>query len=168
MRTQLVDADVGAIVGLDDRVHAIAEIVAGQADHRARANTRVLVERGLDLRRIDVGAAGQDHVGLPVGQEQVAVGVHPPHVAERLPPALYAASLGTDVAIRAHGLIVAGSHEDLTDLARLGVAAIGANNLHLYAVRTPDRAAMLEPLAPADDRRGLRFGAGVEFPDHVG
>ena len=41
---------------------------------------------------IDVRAAGQDHVAAPVAEVEVAVGVHPAHVAEALPTVAVRAS----------------------------------------------------------------------------
>src|SRR4051812_45770503 len=56
---------------LEDGVHPLAEVLVRQADHGAGVDGRVLVEGGLDLGRVDVGSAGQDHVGAPVGKVQV-------------------------------------------------------------------------------------------------
>ena len=54
-------------VRLHDGVHDLTEVVVRQADHRAGLDVRVLVESGLDLCRVNVGAADQDHVAVPVG-----------------------------------------------------------------------------------------------------
>src|SRR5262252_10321915 len=67
----------------DDGVHALAPGRVGQADHRHLLHVRVAAEQVLDLRRIDVLAAADDHVALAVDQEIVAVGIAPGHVANR-------------------------------------------------------------------------------------
>ena len=54
-------------------------------DDERRQDVRVLVERGLDFGGIHVRPAGEDQVGAPVAEVDVAVLVHPAHVAERLP-----------------------------------------------------------------------------------
>ena len=110
---------------------AIAEIVVGEADHRARPHPWVLVERGLDLGGIHVRSAGEDHVGLAVAEIEVAVGVERAHVAERLPTAVDAPRGRADVAVRAHVRVGRRPHEDLADLARIGVGAVGAHDLQL-------------------------------------
>ena len=47
----------------------------------------MLLQRRLHLRRVDVGTAAEDHVGEAVAEEEKAVGIEPPDVAERLPAA---------------------------------------------------------------------------------
>ena len=49
--------------GLDDGVHALAEIVVRQSDDGAGGDAGMRLERRLDLGRVDVLAADQDHVG---------------------------------------------------------------------------------------------------------
>src|SRR5258707_15428390 len=68
-----------------DRVHALAEIRIGQADHDAGAHGGMRGYRSLDFGWIDIGAATQDHVGEPVAEIEIAVGIEPPDVAERFP-----------------------------------------------------------------------------------
>jgi hypothetical protein len=43
------------------------------------------VDRGLDLGRVHVGAAGNDHVGATVDEIEVAIGVDVAEVADGLP-----------------------------------------------------------------------------------
>ena len=87
-------------IGLDDGVDDVAAVLVGESDHAHRTHRRVLLQRGLDLGRVDVGATGEDHVLHPVAEVEVAVLVEPTHVAERLPPAIERAGLGADVAVR--------------------------------------------------------------------
>ena len=62
-----------------------AIILARQAQHHRVADRGMLDQRGLDFRRINVGAAAQDHVGSPIRQEQIAILVEIPEIAESLP-----------------------------------------------------------------------------------
>ena len=54
-----------------------------QADHGHVLDRRMRAEHGLDLGRVDVLAAGDDHVALAVDEVDVAVGVAAGHVADR-------------------------------------------------------------------------------------
>ena len=151
-------------VGLDDGVHPVAEVVVGQADHRARPHRRVLLQRRLDLGRVDVGAAAQDHVGEPVAEVEEAVGVEPAEVAERLPAAVAGARLGADVAV-AGGVAGDRPQPHLALLAGGQLVALVVGDQHRALRGAAHRAAVLEPLRAGDDRGGLRLGAGVELPD---
>ena len=134
--------DVERRVGLDDGVDALAEVVVGQADHRARAHVGVLLQRGLDLGGVDVGAAAQDHVGEPVAEVEEAVVVEPADVAERLPAALAGAGLGADVAV-AGRVARGGAQPHLALLARRQLVAVVVGDEHaaLGRLARPSRGA---------------------------
>ena len=149
-------------------MHAVAEIVVRQSDDGTRSNARMLVERGFDLGRVNVHAAGQDHVGLAIAQVEEAVGVHPSHVAERLPAAVDAARLRADVAVRPHAVVGGWPHEHFTDFSRWRGGAVGTHDLHLSSDRTPNGAAMRHPFGAVDDRGSLAFGTPVQLPDRLG
>ena len=68
---------------LDERHHPLPHLVVGYADHGDVEHRRVQAEQVLDLLRIDVHAAADDHERLAVGQEQVAVLVDVAEVADR-------------------------------------------------------------------------------------
>ena len=70
---------------LDDGLDLLAELLVGHAEHRRVGHLGVGDQQVLGLLRIDVHAAGDDHVGLAVGQVQVALGVDIAHVAQRRP-----------------------------------------------------------------------------------
>jgi len=53
----------------------VGRIRIGQADGDAGAHLRMRHHGRFDFRRIDVGAAAQDHVGEPVAEIEIAVGV---------------------------------------------------------------------------------------------
>ena len=63
------------------RLHRLAPGGVGHADHRHVGHVGVAVDRALDLGRVDVLAAGDDHVLHPVVDVDVAVGVHVAGVA---------------------------------------------------------------------------------------
>ena len=65
----------------------LAEVGVRDADHRRLGDGRVLVEHLLDLPRVDVVAAPDDQVLLPVDDVVVAVVVHPGQVAGAEPAA---------------------------------------------------------------------------------
>src|SRR5262249_9008635 len=68
--------------GLDHRLDRLTPVVVGDAEHRHIAHHRVHDDRRLDLGRVDVRPARDDHVALPVAQEQEAVGVQVADVAD--------------------------------------------------------------------------------------
>jgi hypothetical protein len=73
--------------GDDDRLHRLAHFRIGHADHGNVGDPRVAGQDVFGLLRVDVHAAGDDHVGLAVGEVKVAVLVEVADVTER-PPAL--------------------------------------------------------------------------------
>src|SRR5205085_8539905 len=118
-------------------------------DYRAALHGGVFLERGLDLGRVDVGAAAEDHVAHPVTQVEVAVGVDPAVVAERLPPAVALAGLGADVGVGRR--VAAGAQPHLAVLADGHLVAVGITDHDFARHRTPDRTTVLEPFHAADD-----------------
>ena len=134
------------------------------AEHGRLANRRVLVEHLLDLARIDVVTAADDHVLLAVDDEEVAVLVDLAHVAG-VQPAV-ADRLGGRVLALPVALhhVVAPDH-DLADLALRDLVAVVVDDLHLDALdRSPDRAglALAVGVVERGDRRGLREAVALE------
>src|SRR4029450_3759426 len=111
----------------------------------------MLVERGLDLGRVHVAPADQNHVGLTVVQVEVAMLVLPSHVTERLPVARPRFRGGTDVAVRGRRVRPA-THPDLADLAGRQLATVRGEAAELAHEDTSDRPGVLEPLGPAEER----------------
>ena len=72
---------------LDRGVQALAPCVVRHAEHRDVLHARMAVEHILDLRGIDVDAAGDDHVAHPIADVHEALVVHPCDVAHREPVA---------------------------------------------------------------------------------
>src|SRR5215207_2920801 len=58
---------------LDYGLDLLAHVLVGDADDRDVEDLRVHGQTVLDLLRVDVRAAGDDHEGLAVGEVQVAV-----------------------------------------------------------------------------------------------
>ena len=71
--------------GCDERHHALPHVVVGHADHGDVEHRRVQAEQVLDLLRVDVHAAADDHERLAVGEEQVALVVEVAEVADGRP-----------------------------------------------------------------------------------
>ena len=71
----MISSAVGCVpvVQHDDRVHRLAPHVVRDADHRDLRDGGMRRDRVLDLDRVHVLAAGDDHVLHPVDEEQVAV-----------------------------------------------------------------------------------------------
>ena len=166
VREHLVGVEVG--IGLDDGVDAVAQVLVGQPDHRARPHGGVLLERRLDLGRVDVGAAAQDHVGEPVAEVEEPVGVEPARRRRATPirppaPGPRRRRSGSSASSR-----VDGPQPHLALLARRDLGAVLVGDEHGALGGAADRPPVLEPLRARDDRGGLRLGAGVELPDPLG
>ncbi len=67
---------------LDRGLHLLAPLVVGDAEDGDVADRGVLGEGVLDLGGVDVDATRDDHVGGPVAEVDVAVGLDPPDVAD--------------------------------------------------------------------------------------
>ena len=72
--------------GRHDSVDPLAPLVVGHAEHGRVVDVGMGVEHGLHLGRVDVHPAGDDHVGPPVADVQVALVVEPGHVATDFQP----------------------------------------------------------------------------------
>src|SRR5579875_1184736 len=59
-----------ALGGLNDRLDLLAPVLIRHPEHRHVSDLGVRQQLGLDLGGVDVGAAGDDHVGLAVAEEQ--------------------------------------------------------------------------------------------------
>jgi hypothetical protein len=63
----------------------VAEVWIGRSDDRHLGHLRMAGEHVLDLQRVDVLSAGDDHVVDPAEQPEVAVTVEPADVARVVP-----------------------------------------------------------------------------------
>ena len=124
-----------AVGQLHRRLHLLAPLLVGDPEHGDVGHRRVLDERLLDLGRVDVHAARDDHVGGPVGEEHEAVLVDVADVAHREGAGRKVGGVGLLL-----GLVVL---EDLVgdqvvgveraDLARREALAVGVGREHLVA-----------------------------------
>src|SRR5450432_3160914 len=117
----------GVACKLEDGVDALSEFSIGQADDDTGAHVRMRHHRGLDLGRVDIGAAAQDDVGEPIAKIEIAVGVEPADVAKRFPAVGTAFWLGAEIVIGATGAVV-GEEIDFAGLAGRDVIAVLADN----------------------------------------
>ena len=140
-------------LALDDDVgdDAVAEPVVGRADDRDLPDGRVARDDVLDLERVHVLAAGDDHVVEPAVEPEVAVLVEPPDVAGVVP------AVANLLLVRIRPVPVAGERlirghvaEDLAVLAEP----------QARVQRRPPRAPRLRTLV-AVDRVGVDLGRAV-------
>ena len=84
----------------------------------------------------------------PVAEVEVAVGVEPADVAERLPAAGQGAGLGADVAVGRRARLAERSHTSPSSPAATALARRASQIITEPGAGRPDRAAVLEPLGP--------------------
>src|SRR5688500_7508859 len=119
-------------------------------------------EEVLDFLRVDVHPARDDHVALAVGQEQVAVGIDIPDVAERRPRGVpgIAALAGLGLVPEVPEIHPTLEIDDSLLTGRKLLAAVVAD-----VQRAPggpaDRARLIKPLLRGDPGRAVAFGAAV-------
>ena len=139
-------------------------VASASADHRHVLHLLVRAEQRLDLGRIDVLAAGNDHVALAVDQIDVAVLVAAGHVADR---AVFAAErlpgLVRQLPVAVERVGVAG-----VELARLAVGHVVAVGVEQpdrprADAFAPDRAELGELLVGMQHGDPARLGRAVEL-----
>jgi len=72
---------LAAIAQFDKRLRRLAAVMVGNADHDHFLHRRMFVDRLLDHLRIDVEAAGDDHVLFAIDQVEIAIIVHVADIA---------------------------------------------------------------------------------------
>ena len=115
----------------DDRLHGLAPALVGHADDGDLLDLTQRRDHVLDLARVEVVAAADDHVALAVDDRDVAVGVAPPQVAGRR-PAVGVDHLGSRpgiVPVATHDDVAA--HGDLTDLSAADLLTGAVDDLQL-------------------------------------
>ena len=149
---------LGRRIADDDCDDPRAQSLVGSADHRHLAHPRVAREHVLDLHRVDVLAARDDHVVDPAVDPEIAVGVEMPGVAGVVPAV--ADRLGVcvgPVPVAGERLVAREVRADL---------AVGLE-LQPCVERRPAGAAGLRPLVGAD-REGVDLGRPVVVHEHLG
>src|SRR5215510_9128084 len=78
----------GAMTGLQfaEGLDLLTELVVGNADDSDVLHVGVPEDRGLDLGRVDIDAAGDDHVLGAIGDEEIAVIIELADVADAEEP----------------------------------------------------------------------------------
>ena len=139
---QLVLGDRGTVVADDERLDLLAVALVGYADHRGQRDVRVRHQHLLDLARVHVVAAADDHVLGPVDDVVPAVLVPAGEVAGAEPAVV-------DGLVGGLGPVVVALHDvvaldrDLADRVRtvLDLVPGGLDQLHLHpGDRDADRA----------------------------
>src|SRR5262249_7483168 len=167
VRPQFLGRGRGAGLERDGRADLLAELVVGDPDHGRLGDRGMLVEDLLDLARVDVVAAADDHLLLAVHDEEVAVLVHPGQVTSPEPAVRDRLGRGLGLApVALHHVVAADG--DLADLADGERGAVGADHAHLDALhRRPDRPGLALGVRVVErgDRGGLRQPVPLE--DHA-
>ncbi len=126
-------SDVGAGPDHHEGAAHLTHALVGHADHRRLGHGGVAEQGALDLGRVGVEAADDEHVLLAVGDPHVAGVVHDPDVAG-VEPAVGVDGLGRGLGVlevaRHHGVA---PHHDLARLAARQLGALGVDDAHLEA-----------------------------------
>ena len=134
-----------SIDGLDDGLDLLAELVVRDAEHGDVGDLRVRDQHVLGLLRVDVDAARDDHVGLAVGQVEVAVLVEVADVADRR-PAVLVARVGGLVGRVVVGEARAALGPDRADLAGRQLVAVVVEDVRRADSARPTVPGLREPV----------------------
>ncbi|MNE23155.1 hypothetical protein D3C80_1163980 [compost metagenome] len=151
---------VGPVGGLDHRHHPLAHLGTGRADHSGVGHLRMLDQQVLDLLRIDVHPARDDHEALAVGQEQIAVLVQPPDIAQGGPAARV---IGGGRLLRVVVIFerVIALEIDVADHARRQFVALVVADVDDAEVGAAHRSRLPQPLFRVDDGHAVALGPSV-------
>src|SRR5579862_1781241 len=148
---------------LDDRLHLLAHLRVGNADDGDVGDGGVGGQHVLRLLRVDVDAARDDHVGGPVGEVQVPVGVEVADVADG-PPAVAVAHRRRLARVVVVLELPAAREVDGARLPRRELLAVRPDDVAL--LRGPaHRARVGEPLLGGDPRAADVLGRRVVLLD---
>ena len=148
------------------RGERLAELLVGDAEHGAVADTLQRKQACLDLGGVDVHAAADHHVAAPIVEIEVAVGVEIADVAA----ADEAVALDRTALLLVAGVGEVGPdvepHVDLARLAGRELAPVGVEDLdHGLLDRPADGARVREPLLAGAVHDRPRLGAAVVLGD---
>ena len=146
----------------------LPELVVGNAEHGAVRHRRQLVQHGLDLSGIDVDAARDDHVDLPIAQVEVALLVEVADVAwGEQPVTVGGAALGLVAVIGEVGVSGGAAGDDLAGLPHSEDPSVLVDHLHLRALqRLAHRTRMFEPLSGLQERDRPDLRRAIVLVDH--
>ena len=148
-------------LGLDDGVDRFAPLVGRHAEHGGVHDVGMGVQHRLDLGRVDVHPAADDHVLLAVADVDVALVVDVGDVADRLPAVAVADGLGRPVvAVDRQGA----ADEQLARLPGGQFLAVLAHDLDLDgAVGLAARARLAQLVLGRQDRVDAQLGRAVDL-----
>src|SRR5215469_3726898 len=149
---------------LHDCLDLLTPLLVRDAEHGDVRDLRVHDDLGLDLGRVDVGSARDDHVGLPVAQIQEAVLGQVADVADG-EVAIEPVRLGLGLVAVVLELHQAHLHVDRArGTGRLGVAVFVGDQQFARRPGQPDGARMCQPVLRGGDRAAT-LGRRVVLPD---
>jgi hypothetical protein len=128
VRDQIVGADLCA--SDDEGLDRFAPLRIGHADHGRLGHRRMRAQRLLHFPRIDVLAAGDDHVLLAIGDEDEAMVIEDAKIAG-VKPTLAQHAGGRRAVVPVPGHRPRPADDDLADLAFGDVGAVVADDPHL-------------------------------------
>src|SRR5689334_10599673 len=146
-RDQRLRRRAGARAQDDQRLDGLPPMSVGYTDDGDVGDVGVLRQRLLDLDRIDVLAAADDHVLDPVSEEQVAVLVEIPAVAGAQPAVPCQRGCGLGRAVEVAGTDIRAAHPYLAHgMRRSWLAALRIHHLQLDPrIRAPRRPQQVLP-----------------------
>src|SRR5215831_639066 len=149
---------------LDDRLHLFAEFLMRHANDGHVEYRGMHDENIFDLLRVDVHATGDDRVGDPVGEEEIALLVEVADVPEGAP------TLGVEGFRRLDWVVVVlerppSLEPDGARLAWWQLLASGAEDVHGGVLRAAHRPRVGEPLLGADGDKAIALAARVVLVD---
>ena len=130
MLDDLAVSQAGARARHNGGKQGFAILVVGHADNSAFVNIFMLVERCFNFGRIDVLAAGDDHVLLAIKQEHETVLVHLPDIAG-MKPAIPKGGRIFFGSVQIADRYVRATHYHFTALAEGYFSAVSINNTHV-------------------------------------
>ena len=164
---QLARRDAAAGAELDGGVDALSPVRIGYSEDGGVLDGGMTVQGVLDLGRVDVHAARDDHVPLAVTDVDEALGVHPGHVAHRHPLAARGLRRGRRVAVVLVEHAVVAAHEQLAGRAGRRPAPVVVENGQLDAGRgAAARAGLAQHVLGTQHGVHAELGRAVELVEH--
>ena len=154
---------VAHVARLHHGLDLLAEFLVGDAQHRDVDHFRVRHQQVLGLLRVDVDTSRDDHVGLPIGQVQIAFGIDIAHIAQRGPAPGVLRFGGLVRIVVIHERLAFGK-VDGADLASRHLLAELVADLQFADDGLAHRSLVGQPLGRPDHRHAVALGAGVVLP----
>ncbi|PAV67260.1 hypothetical protein WR25_10349 [Diploscapter pachys] len=149
---------------LHDRQHALPHLFARHADHRDVGDGRMRHQQILDFLRIDVHPARNDHEALAIGQEQIAIRIDVPDIAQRRPARIIMRLRRLHRIVEIFELRPV-AEEDVARFPRRQLDARVVDDMDIAQHRTPDRPRLAQPFLARQGGDPAAFGARIIFVD---